>query len=206
MRAIYKILSLLLQYPTEEILSARIEIEDAVSKLPSGKQRQAIERFCRDWRSVSATEAQTRYVETFDLQKRSALYLTYYVHGDTRKRGVELVRLKRTYRDAGLLLEGAELPDYLPVMLEFVALAPPQAGDGVLQGFRTSLELLRSQLQEIASPYRHLIDAICIGLPRLKAAEIADIRRRIGQELPREEVGLEPFAPPEVMPVQDLRR
>ena len=64
------------------------------------------------------------YVETIDLHKRSGLYLTFYSDGDKRERGSALLRLKQLYRAAGLPLEGTELPDYLPVMLEFAAAAP----------------------------------------------------------------------------------
>lgn len=200
MRAPYKLLSLLLQYPTEEILAARSELAHAVSALPSGGSRQAIQRFFGGWLAASPTEAQRRYVETFDLQKRSSLYLSYYAHGDTRKRGVELVRLKRIYREAGLLLEGGELPDYLPVMLEFAELAPAGAGEALLREYRPALELLRTHLAEVRSPYAHLLDALCLRLPKLAAVQMAEVRRLIAEGPPREEVGLEPFAPPEVMP------
>ena len=72
-------------------------------------------------------------MQTFDLDKRSALYLTFYSLGDRRDRGLALLRLKKLYRAAGLPLEGSELPDYLPVMLEFAAVAPPARGELVLR-------------------------------------------------------------------------
>ena len=63
-------------------------------------------------------------MQTFDLGKRCALYLTFYSLGDRRDRGLALLRLKKLYRAAGLPQDGTELPDYLPVMLEFAAAAP----------------------------------------------------------------------------------
>src|SRR5690606_8172277 len=94
------------------------------------------------------------YVETLDLNKRAGLYLTFYTDGDKRQRGAALLRLKQLYRAAGLPLEGAdELPDYLPVMLEFAAAAPDGRGEIVLREHRAALELVRLSLRDLASPY-----------------------------------------------------
>ena len=121
-------------------------------------------------RGDTQTELERRYVETFDLRRRSSLYLSYYLHGDTRKRGMALLRLKRLYAAAGLELAGGELPDYLPLVLEFAALAPDGAGEALLREHRPSLELLRANLHAAGSPYAQLLDALCAGLPRLIAA------------------------------------
>ena len=80
-------------------------------------------------------------VEAIDLNKRSGLYLTFYSEGDKRERGSSLVRLKQLYRAAGLPLEGTELPDYLPVMLEFAAAAPDGRGEIVLRENRAALDV-----------------------------------------------------------------
>ena len=143
--------------------------------------------------------AQQRYVDTFDLQRRSSLYLTYFRHGDTRRRGLSLLRLKRLYRAAGLVLEDGELPDYLPVMLEFAAMAPEGLGLRLLAEHRGDLELLRLHLEQLRSPYAHLLEAICDGLPRLRIPELEEVRRLLREGPPKEEVGLEPYAPSEVM-------
>jgi nitrate reductase delta subunit len=139
-------------------------------------------------------------VETFDLRRRSGLYLSYYVHGDTRKRGMALLRLKRLFAAAGLELTSGELPDYLPLLLEFAALAPDGAGEVLLREHRAALELLRHSLRDTESPYADLLGAICAGLPRLSALEREQVRRLNEDGPPSEQVGLQPFAPPEVMP------
>jgi len=111
-----------------------------------------------------------------------------------------LLRLKRLYAAADLELAGDELPDYLPLMLEFAALAPTGAGDLVLREHRPGLELLRRGLREDESPYADLLDALVAGLPRLTVLERERIRSLAADGPPTERVGLEPFAPPEVMP------
>jgi nitrate reductase molybdenum cofactor assembly chaperone NarJ/NarW len=145
-------------------------------------------------------------VQTLDLDKRSGLYLTFYGEGDKRERGSALLRLKRLYRAAGLPLAGTELPDYLPVMLEFAAAAPPGYGRVVLREHHAALELLRLSLREHESPYANLLDAVCLTLGAPSAADRARVLKLAANGPPQELVGLEPFAPPEVMPAAQARR
>ena len=202
----YKLLSLLLQYPSEELLAAREAMGEAIEALPSTPAREALLRFFGRYGTAPAIELQQEYVETFDLQRRCALYLTFYAEGDTRKRGMALLRLKRLYSAAGLPMEGSELPDYLPAMLEFAALAPAWHGRRLLAEHRAGLEVLRMGLHERRSPYLDLVEVICSDLPRLGAGELERLRRLAVDGPPAEEVGLQPFAPPEVMPAREARR
>ena len=149
---------------------------------------------------TGTVELAQAYVETFDLRRRTSLYLTYYLHGDTRKRGMALLRLRRLYSAAGLEAATGELPDYLPLMLEFAALAPDGFGSTLLSEHRPALELLRAGLHDAGSPYAHLLDVLSSGLPRLTPRERERVRRLAADGPPSEQVGLEPFAPPEVMP------
>jgi nitrate reductase molybdenum cofactor assembly chaperone NarJ/NarW len=202
----YKLLSLLLQYPTDELLAARPVIGEEIEALTSSPEREALRQFFGRFGSRPAIELQQEYVETFDLRKQCGLYLSHYTEGDTRKRGMALLRLKRLYAAAGLTLAGPELPDYLPVMLEFAALAPVGHGRRLLAEHRPGLELLRATLREGRSPYLLLVDAVCADLPRPAAAELERVRRLAAHGPPVEEVGLRPFAPPEVMPASEERR
>ena len=196
----YKLLSVLLGYPDQRLVEARDEIAAAVEALPRSPQRAALRRFVSYVAANTQDELARRYVETFDLRRRSGLYLSYYVHGDTRKRGMALLRLKRLFAAAGLELTSGELPDYLPLLLEFAALAPDGAGEVLLREHRAALELLRHSLRDAESPYTDLLEAICAGLPRLSALERDHVRRLSEDGPPSEQVGLKPFAPPEVMP------
>ena len=196
----YKLISLLLQYPEDRLLVARPQLAAALGALPRSAERSALEEFWKFYSEAHATRLQQEYVETFDLQRRSSLYLTFYSEGDTRKRGQSLLRLKRMYAAAGLELEGRELPDYLPVILEFAELAPDGVGQRLLAEHRAGLEILRLHLLELHSPYRHLIAAICADLPKLGPLGSATVAQLLKTGPPAEQVGLEPFAPPEVIP------
>jgi nitrate reductase delta subunit len=196
----HKLLSVLLRYPDAALVEARDEIREAIEALPETATRRSLAEFGRYLESADAGELARAYVETFDLHRRTSLYLTYYVHGDTRKRGMALLRLKRLYAAAGLEAATGELPDYLPLMLEFAALAPNGLGETLLREHRPSLELLRRGLTEAESPYAHLLDALTSSLPRLSALERDRIRKLASEGPPSEQVGLQPFAPPETMP------
>ena len=193
-----KLLSLLLQYPSDELLAARAELAEAATAGP-------LARFADWWAGEDPAELRRTYVETFDFARRNSLYLTYHVHGDRRQRGIALLRLKQRYAAAGLELLDGELPDYLPVMLEFAALAPADVGLAALAESRDAIELVRASLHEAGSPYALLLDAVAEMLPGLTGAQAARVRRLAAEGPPSEQVGLEPFAPPEVMPMGPAR-
>jgi nitrate reductase delta subunit len=204
--AVYKLCSLMLLYPDEELLDSRNDLIAAVAELPRSPATLALGRFCDWWGRETALSLQQHYVETFDLDKRCGLYLTFYGEGDKRQRGMALLRLKRLYRAAGLPLVGTgELPDYLPVMLEFAAAAHDRQGELVLREHRAALELLRMTLRDRGTPYAELLDAVCEALGEPSAAERARALRLAATGPPQELVGLEPFAPPEIAPSTGAR-
>ena len=154
----------------------------------------------KPWRELSGLlrypeddlDRQAQYVRTFDFDRRATLHLTYHTFGDRRQRGLELVKLKRRYAEAGLELSTAELPDYLPVMLEFAALEP-EAGEALLNEHRPALELVRARLHDRKSPYAEVLDRLVDSLPRATRAQLARARRAAEEGPPTELVGLEPF-------------
>ncbi len=195
----WALLSLLMRYPDERVMAAEAQLADELAALPDGELRDALAAFLATT-GGSLTERQTHYVETFDLKRRNSLYLTYYSHGDTRKRGMALLRLKKLYRADGLPMDNAELPDHLTVILAFAALAPAGHGEAVLAEHRPALELLRRSLHDLDSPYAHLLDAIALGLGALPADDEDALVRLMKEGPPEEDVGLEPYAPGDVMP------
>jgi nitrate reductase molybdenum cofactor assembly chaperone NarJ/NarW len=202
----YKLCSLLLQYPDEELLGARDEIANAVAALPRSPGRLALGRFCEWWTRTDPLTVAQHYVETFDLHKRCGLYLTFYGEGERRERGMALLRLRKLYRAAGLPQQDGELPDFLPVMLEFAAATLRDRGERVLREHRAALELVRLSLRERESPYADLLDAVSLTLGEPSAADRARAIKLAASGPPHELVGLEPFAPPEVMPSTGARR
>jgi len=189
----FKVASVLLQYPTIALFDGLGELARAVDEGPRAT-REAFGKMV-DWLSRTSPDAVAAYyVETFDLRRRCALYLTYYRYGDTRKRGMAMVQFKAAYRAAGLIPAEEELPDYLPMVLDFAAAHP--RGEKLLRAHRADLELLLRALRDAGSPYADVVAGVCAVLPGLRRPDLALVRRLAEQGPPGEEVGLEPFAPP----------
>ncbi len=196
-----KLTSVLLQYPSAAALEAVADLNPADLALLHGRQAACLASFLEWYRGRPLAELQGTYVETFDFAKQRSLHLTYHLHGDSRQRGMALLKLKTVYAAAGLDPDAGELPDFLPLMLEFCALAPGPGGRELLDRQRPAIELIRDSLRREGSPYAALLDVVVDGLPGLTGRQVARIRRLAAEGPPTEEVGLEPFAPPEVMPI-----
>ncbi|MBO0803290.1 MAG: nitrate reductase molybdenum cofactor assembly chaperone [Nocardiopsaceae bacterium] len=192
----FKVASVLLQYPTAALFEGLSHLNEAAS----GAGRGAGDPFGIFLEWVGRTppaEVARHYVETFDLRRRCALYLSYYRYGDTRKRGSAMLTYLAAYRVAGYEPAGGELPDYLPLVLDFAALHP--RGEKLLRAHRADLELLLRALREVPSPYASVVEAVCACLPKLRRGDLAVVSRLRQSGPPGEEVGLEPFAPPSYM-------
>ena len=108
-----------------------------------------------------------------------------------------MLAFKTAYRSAGFEPCADELPDYLPMVLDFAALH--EGGEKLLRGHRADLELLLRALRQAGSPYCAVIEAVCTQLPGLRRPDLARIARAWQDGPPAEDVGLEPFAPPDYM-------
>jgi nitrate reductase delta subunit len=183
--------SLLLGYPDDEWLGRLGLVRRVVAALdePVGTP---LRRFLDHAEGTPVHDLAADYVATFDHRKRCCLYLTYYAYGDTRKRGMALLRLKQTYARAGLQLVDDELPDHLAVMLEYAA-TDPRDGRSLLVEHRAGLQLLRLALHDSHSPWADVLDSVSATLPPLHGDERIAVARLAAQGPPEEQVGLAPF-------------
>jgi nitrate reductase delta subunit len=201
-----RLLSLLLQYPDAELAAGRTVLVDTVAALPPSPAAAELAAFTAWFTDQPVDALERHYVEVFDLRRRSSLYLTYYLHGDTRRRGTALLTLAQRYRAAGWDVDAAELPDHLPVVLEFAALEGPGAGEAPLRQHRRGLELIRHALADVGSPYQHLLAALLTLLPPPTEADLAAVAELAAQGPPVEEVGLDPYAGGQFAPPQAVVR
>jgi len=205
-----KVASLLLQYPDDRLYAVLDDVTAALEQVEPARREPLLDvvRWLRE-QGPSATAE--HHVDTFDMTRRCSPYLTYYRYGDTRQRGMALLAFKHTYRQSGWEAAEEELPDYLPAVLEFAAVAPDGAGHRLLVAHRAGLELLRLALHEEDSPYAAVLDVVCAGMPGLSNRQTADVRRLAADGPPKEDVGLdpvgsEPFAPPEFLGMEAGQR
>lgn len=191
-----KLASILLQYPTQALFEDLPVIIDVIEAMPR-RSREHLLTFAQWLGYTEPGEVVRHYVQTFDMRRRCALYLTYYRYGDTRNRGMALIEFKNAYRTAGFAPDEDELPDYLPMVLDFAALC--ERGRRLLHGHRSDLELLRRGLEDIDSPYESVLAGVAATLPGLGRRELRQVVSAWQSGPPTEQVGLEPFAPPEYL-------
>jgi nitrate reductase molybdenum cofactor assembly chaperone NarJ/NarW len=191
-RIVWRIAALLLDYPGQRTLEMLDELHAAAALL-GASAGSALVSVINQIRSTPPIELAAHYVETFDLRRRHCLHLSYYAYGDTRKRGMALLRFKHAYQAAGVELGEHELPDHLAVVLEFAATVDPVTGRRLLVEYRPVIELLRQSLCEAGSPYAVVLDAVCATLPELNVADRRRVAELAAQGPPEEQVGLEPF-------------
>jgi nitrate reductase delta subunit len=195
--AAWQVQSLLMAYPDETLLE-RLPLLRTVSwtlPVPLGGP---LVSFLDHVQGTPLTELAADYVATFDHRRKFSPYLTYFAYGDTRKRGMALLRFKHAYRAAGLELDDAELPDHLAVVLEFAA-GNATVGTRLLTEHRAGLELMRLGLSETGSPWAAVLESVSATLAPLGRHDSDAVARLAADGPPEEEVGLAPFAPPEYL-------
>lgn len=192
-RLVWRLCALLLDYPNDELLAMVDELTAVAAELPAAV-RVHLDLILDHLRSGAPIALAQEYVETFDMRRRASLHLSYYAYGDTRKRGMALLRFKHAYRHGGVELGDEELPDHLPVLLEFAATVDPIGGERLLGEHVPVLELLRLSLSDSKSPYEGVLLAVTSTLPPVTTADRRRIAELAAQGPPDEEVGLEPFA------------
>jgi len=197
--------SLLLGYPDERLLAELPLVRRAAAALPQELGAPLLQ-VAGDLERTPLPDLQVAYVDTFDNRRRCNLYLTYFTHGDTRKRGLALLRFKQTYLRSGFVLdaspaEGEELPDHLCVVLEYAATVDQRLGWKLLLDHRASVEVLRLSLRDAGSPWAGAVEAVCATLPRVRAEEHDLVRKLVEEGPPAEEVGLSPYGEPAFDPM-----
>jgi nitrate reductase molybdenum cofactor assembly chaperone NarJ/NarW len=193
-RLLWRIAALLLDYPGGQTLAMTDQLAAAATQLPAAVRAPILDFLLDEFNGADPLQVAAQYVETFDMRRRASLHLTYYAYGDTRKRGMALLRFKHAYRQAGMQLGDDELPDYLPLVLEFAATVDPAQGERLLAEHVPVLELLRLSLQDSGSGYAGILAAILATLPPISTADRRRIAELAAAGPPEEDVGLEPFA------------
>jgi nitrate reductase delta subunit len=157
-----RVLAALLGYPGAHLRTALPELAEALardSSLPRAR-RAELDALMRWMRHSDPYEVEARYVDTFDRGRATSLHLFEHVHGDSRERGPALVDLRQTYERAGLHLSTHELPDHLPVVLEFASTQPDKVAREFLGEMAHILNAIFSALLERGSPYASVIAAV----------------------------------------------
>lgn len=203
-RVIRQAAAVCLGYPEPDVIATPGLLRAALAEGAAG-QAESFEPLLAFWDSSDLGAIQTHYVDVFDLSRKHSLYLSYWTDGDTRRRGEVLAAFKQRYRRSGFLVDTrGELPDYLPMVLEYAAIVDPTDGAALLQEYRSSVELLRLALAERGTPYAGVVTAVCGTLPGPSPADRRAVMAMAAAGPAAEMVGLESMEP-QFLPMADSR-
>jgi nitrate reductase delta subunit len=162
MAKIFKALSALLTYPTAELQQASGEIGaviDAEKAIPS-RVRTQLRSLLDELAAGDLYDLQERYVLLFDRTRSLSLHLFEHVHGESRDRGQAMIDLKNMYEQNGLQIGAAELPDFLPLFLEFVSTRPGADAGELLGQTAHILSAFAERLRKRRAPYEAVFRAL----------------------------------------------
>jgi len=164
MNRVLKALGALLAYPADELVAALPEIGtviDLEARLPKEARKELV-LLQEELAASDLLDAQERYVALFDRGRATSLLLFEHVHGDSRDRGPAMVDLKEVYARAGLQLAPGELPDYLPAVLEYLALRPFAEAKEMLGDCAHILRAVGEALRQRGSRYAAVPNALLL--------------------------------------------
>lgn len=163
-----KLLAFLLDYPASAWSADLTELNDVVNTVIDLQRRELLQRFLTYAANTPPLMLQEIYTAAFDLDPTTSLYLTYHLMGDSEDRGKALAGLLWVYHQAGFDAAIGELPDYLPMILEFIALCPEPADAALLWSCLGTVAALAERLQKTNHPYAGLVKLVAdIVHPRL---------------------------------------
>jgi len=158
---VFQAASLLLDYPQADADDLAL-VAAAVADLPRCKAKRLLRHFLAWWKGLTPSQRKVAYVDAFELGAKNSLYLTEIGHRDKRHRGRWLLAIKELYRCFGLEPAKGELPDFLPMVLEFAAREP--GGEAVLREHLLALQALRASLQRSESRFCDVVEAVLAEL------------------------------------------
>ena len=158
----FKILSALLSYPTSALQDAAESLRDTLrdeALFPDSTQN-GLEKLVGEFAASDLYGLQERYVDLFDRGRSLSLYLFEHVHGESRDRGQAMIDLKSLYESHGLDTTSNELPDFLPLFLEFLSTLPLEEARSLLGQTAHINGLLGERLRKRDAPYSVLFEAL----------------------------------------------
>ncbi len=182
-----KLIGVLMDYPQDELWEHGDELLAALDESTSGlssSRRRALQKFVTDLLATDALEAQDTWLSLFDRGRSMSLLLFEHIHGESRDRGQAMVDLIEAYRKNGLHLSAKELPDYLPLLLEYLSQRPEEEARDWLHHVNHIVALLAARAGERKSPYAVLFE-ILVEYAEGKV-ELDSLRRRVSEE-PRDD-------------------
>ena len=157
-----RVLARLLGYPDAQLRGHLAEMRDALHAegALSAARLAELDALIATLERRAALDVESDYVELFDRGRATSLHLFEHVHGDSRERGPAMIDLAQTYEKAGLYLAEGELPDFLPVVLEFTSTQPPREARAFLGEMAHIFNAIFTALEQRGSAYASVLAAL----------------------------------------------
>jgi nitrate reductase delta subunit len=157
-----RVLARMLAYPDAELRGILPELRAALhaDKVLSTARLAELDDLIANLQQEDVLETEAQFVEIFDRGRATSLHLFEHVHGDSRERGPAMIDLAQTYEKAGLFLGEGEMPDYLPVVLEFVSTQPPKEARAFLGEMAHIFNAIFNALQQRDTRYASVLGAL----------------------------------------------
>lgn len=158
----YKVLSLLLSYPNDELQEFLLHVEKELREesLLREDQLRGLAEFCKRFGQLDLTDWQEEYVQLFDYSRSVSLHIFEHIKGDSRDRGQAMVNLMEFYKENGMHLNTRELPDYIPAFLEFLSSLPLEKSAGLLGETVHVMDRINEALSESGNLYSSIFQSI----------------------------------------------
>jgi len=172
-------LAALLSYPSRELVDALDKVRDVIDReaVVPAADRAGLHRLIDDLATGDLYDRQERYGLLFDRTRSLSLHLFEHVHGESRDRGQAMVDLLKLYEEAGYTPTASELPDFLPLFLEFASTREPKEAVGLVGQPANVIAALRERLAKRQSPYEAVMVALLsISKARLDARALEALR------------------------------
>jgi nitrate reductase delta subunit len=178
----FRAFSALLSYPSAEMRDALGEMAAVIggSPLVAPRERSGLMALIAALEEGDLLDAEERYTELFDRGRALSLHLFEHLHGDSRDRGTAMVELKALYTAAGFELAGRELPDYLPVVLEYLSCRDVAEARDMLADCAHILQVIARALIARQSSYAAVLQALLViaGEQPVDAAKVPAAKER----------------------------
>lgn len=163
-QALFRLIARLLEYPDAAWQQAVPAFRVAIPHVPDQQIAANLTRFLDLATEGDPDALRDHYVQTFDFGQATNLYVTYGAYGEQRERGQALLALKQLYERAGFVMHENELPDYLPLILEFASCAPAHEVEPIFAAHRPAIARIYGALRNLKSPYAYVFAALLLAL------------------------------------------
>ena len=167
----FRVCSYLLSYPDNEFIDSIEELEAEIKGASASPVKNELELFFRKLKHMPPSELVAAYVNTFDFGKKTNLYVTYMSNGEQRERGMDLLFLKNYYKLNGFDMTDKELPDFLPVMLEFASHVDLETRKPVFDRYLKNIKEISEKIDPEANLYGHILRSILLNLEEAGVAK-----------------------------------